>query len=324
MPEIGPMPTPEMGPMPEMGPQNIPPTPETLSSTPEVPGGLNVENVAPKNNEFNESTLKPFVEKITKKPGGHRGEISVNETKEMAQAIKESEKTDESHRPPEVDPKYKREEIGKMEENIEEEIRQEKEKIEEEFRKAEAKADGNYYEALGVSQDASLEEIKKAYRKMAKEAHPDVGGDEELFKKIGEAYETLSDEGRRERYDLGIKKQENGKSSYKQYEPPQFGEETIHDLWGTYEGIKVRGKEIDEEDLQRIERIINEDFENLTEEDYNKIIHARVVGSGYSRSRLDVLEGDWLRGEWRKKKNRDKKSKINTKEKSIWSRIFGR
>ena len=63
----------------------------------------------------------------------------------------------------------------------------------------------DYYEVLGVEKSASAEEIKKAYRKSAMKYHPDRNpGDkeaEEKFKEIGEAYEVLSDEGKRSRYD---------------------------------------------------------------------------------------------------------------------------
>ena len=62
----------------------------------------------------------------------------------------------------------------------------------------------DYYEVLGLSKGASQEEIKKAYRQLAKKYHPDVNkepGAEEKFKEINEAYDTLSDEQKKARYD---------------------------------------------------------------------------------------------------------------------------
>lgn len=59
----------------------------------------------------------------------------------------------------------------------------------------------NYYDILGVEENATQEDIKKAYRKLAKENHPDKGGDEELFKKISVAYDTIGDEDKRSQYD---------------------------------------------------------------------------------------------------------------------------
>lgn len=59
----------------------------------------------------------------------------------------------------------------------------------------------DYYEILGVSKNASADEIKKAFRKLAVKHHPDRGGDEKKFKEINEAYEVLKDENKRQRYD---------------------------------------------------------------------------------------------------------------------------
>ena len=50
------------------------------------------------------------------------------------------------------------------------------------------------YKTLGVSEDTDQKEIKKAYRKLAAQHHPDRGGDEEKFKEVAEAYSILSDD----------------------------------------------------------------------------------------------------------------------------------
>ena len=58
-----------------------------------------------------------------------------------------------------------------------------------------------FYDVLGVERNASDEEIKKAFRKLAVKYHPDRGGDEAKFKEISEAYETLSNPDKRKEYD---------------------------------------------------------------------------------------------------------------------------
>jgi DnaJ family protein A protein 2 len=58
-----------------------------------------------------------------------------------------------------------------------------------------------YYDLLGVPKTATMDEIKKAFRKKALKEHPDKGGDSEKFKDITVAYEVLSDKDKRDLYD---------------------------------------------------------------------------------------------------------------------------
>ena len=83
----------------------------------------------------------------------------------------------------------------------------------------------SYYDILGVSDAATQDEIKKAYRKKAVEHHPDKGGDEQLFKKISEAYDTIGDEGKRRQYDAQKNNPFGGGGGFNPFEDffSQFG-----------------------------------------------------------------------------------------------------
>ena len=74
----------------------------------------------------------------------------------------------------------------------------------------------NLYEVLGITNTATKEQIKKAYKKKAMEHHPDKGGDEETFKKVAQAYDILSDDTKKNRYDTtgSIDDQPNGGSPF--------------------------------------------------------------------------------------------------------------
>src|SRR5439155_5224084 len=93
----------------------------------------------------------------------------------------------------------------------------------------------DYYEILGVPRTAPDADIKKAFRKLAREYHPDVAKDkkraEEKFKEINEAYEVLSDPAKRKKYDeLGA----SWKSGAEFRPPPGWG--------GPHGGQTFRGR----------------------------------------------------------------------------------
>lgn len=60
---------------------------------------------------------------------------------------------------------------------------------------------GTHYETLGLAPDATPEQVKRAYRRLARKHHPDAGGDGEAFRRVQEAYETLADPESRRAYD---------------------------------------------------------------------------------------------------------------------------
>jgi curved DNA-binding protein len=101
----------------------------------------------------------------------------------------------------------------------------------------------DYYESLGVPRNASDADIKKAFRKLAREYHPDVAKDkkkaEEKFKEINEAYEVLSDPTKRKKYDqLGA----NWKSGA-EFRPPPGWESFAGGAGRNYRGTGPGGQE---------------------------------------------------------------------------------
>jgi curved DNA-binding protein len=72
----------------------------------------------------------------------------------------------------------------------------------------------DYYSTLGVAKNATDDDIKKAYRKLAMKHHPDRGGDEATFKRISEAYDILSDPQKKQIVDLGGDPKNQGGGGY--------------------------------------------------------------------------------------------------------------
>lgn len=84
----------------------------------------------------------------------------------------------------------------------------------------------NYYDTLGVDKSASADDIKKAYKRMASKHHPDKGGDENKFKQVQEAYETLSNPQRKSQYD-------NPEPDWQRHAPRDFAD-AFGDIFGQF------------------------------------------------------------------------------------------
>jgi molecular chaperone DnaJ len=122
----------------------------------------------------------------------------------------------------------------------------------------------DYYAILGVSREATQEEIKQAYRRLAREYHPDRHpGDkaiEERFKEINEAYAVLSDPEKRARYDRGL------------LEGQSFREEDLFDLFAQVFGFR-RGPVAPR----------GEDLEAVVEVELQDLLEGKEVEVAYSR-----------------------------------------
>jgi curved DNA-binding protein len=94
-----------------------------------------------------------------------------------------------------------------------------------------------YYNTLGINKNASDDEIKTAYRKMAMKHHPDRGGDEKKFKEIEEAYRTLSDPEKRRMIDMGMDPNSTAGNHGGFSQGPfefHFGSENFQDIFGNF------------------------------------------------------------------------------------------
>ena len=107
----------------------------------------------------------------------------------------------------------------------------------------------DYYEVLGLGRDAPVEDIKKAYRRLARKYHPDVNPDdkdtEAKFKEDKEAFDVLSDSARREQYDRFGHAAEEGHGGFGGFDPSGFGGAGgfgFEDIFDTFFGGGMRGR----------------------------------------------------------------------------------
>ena len=102
----------------------------------------------------------------------------------------------------------------------------------------------NYYDALGVGETASDNEIKSAFRKLAAQHHPDKGGDANKFKEINEAYDTLKNTKKRQEYDTMRKYGERSFQSGEGFSfnmNDMFDEDVFQDFFSSF-GFSPRGR----------------------------------------------------------------------------------
>ena len=86
----------------------------------------------------------------------------------------------------------------------------------------------NHYSILGVSNTASQDQIKQAYRKLAKQHHPDTGGDETKFKEVNAAYQILKDESMRREYDQPTQKMNINPTDFEDMFSSFFSQHNLH------------------------------------------------------------------------------------------------
>ena len=72
----------------------------------------------------------------------------------------------------------------------------------------------DYYKTLNINRDSSQDDIKKAFRSLSKQHHPDKGGNESVFKELSEAYDTLGNPEKKQRYDMGGQNQFGGHNPF--------------------------------------------------------------------------------------------------------------
>jgi curved DNA-binding protein len=104
----------------------------------------------------------------------------------------------------------------------------------------------NHYETLNVSPEASTDEIKKSYRKLAKQYHPDTNkGDDSKFKKLAEAYEILSDPKSRQIYDIKSRVNDSAQERFNRAWSSAFNQsDNFSDMFNNMYNDNAKGPDI--------------------------------------------------------------------------------
>lgn len=171
----------------------------------------------------------------------------------------------------------------------------------------------DYYEVLGVGKNASADEIKKAYRRLAVQHHPDKeSGNETKFKEIGEAYEVLKDDSKRKRYDqfghAGVGGNggggSNGFGGFGQGQEMHFdfGDLGLGDIFGSFFGgqqqqqqrsRQARGRDVETTIELTFEQAVfgTEEQLNLNLEDTCEHCKGSTVEPGHSMKKCPKCDG---------------------------------
>src|SRR5690349_14673386 len=175
----------------------------------------------------------------------------------------------------------------------------------------------DYYEILGVGKNASPDEIKKAFRRLAVQYHPDKeGGDEAKFKEINEAYEVLKDKQKRQRYDqfghAGVGGASGGGYGGNPFEGFQgfggqgnqhfefnFGDGGLGDIFGSFFGGQQqqqgprRGRDVETHLNLSFEEAVFGTEKNLTIQLDDECSHCKgsTVEPGYEMKVCDTCKG---------------------------------
>lgn len=163
----------------------------------------------------------------------------------------------------------------------------------------------DYYEILGVEKNASNDEIKKAYRRLALKYHPDKGenGDAEKFKEINEAYQVLGDETKRQQFDQygqAFNGAQGGSQGFGGFSQADFsGMNDFGDIFESFFGGRAGGRQQTQEKASRgrdLETILTITLENAVEGLKKEITISRdkicktCSGSGSSTGKLKSCE----------------------------------